>query len=151
MAIRVPADATPELRAALEASVVAADISRGYFRSNLKVTTKSDRTPVTEADVECENAIRTIILEAFPEHGFYGEETGRTREDAEFLWLVDPIDGTKGFVREYPFFSTQIALMERGKLRLGVSNGVMLTTGPNISSRAIVISFVALLNKVAAT
>jgi len=125
LAIRIPEDASPELRAALEASVIAANISRGYFRSNLKVTTKSDRTPVTEADLECENAIKTVIFETFPEHGFYGEETGRTREDADFLWLVDPIDGTKGFVREYPFFSTQIALRERGELRLGVSNGAM--------------------------
>lgn len=105
--------------------MVAADISRGYYRSNLAVTTKSDRTPVTRADVDCEEAIKAIILEAFPDHGFYGEETGQTRSDADSLWLVDPIDGTKGFVREYPFFSTQIALMEKGRLRLGVSNGVM--------------------------
>lgn len=125
MAISIPADATPEMRTALEASVVAADISRRYYRSNLAVRTKSDRTPVTQADVDCEKAIRSIILETFPDHGFYGEETGQTRSGAEFLWLVDPIDGTKGFVREYPFFSTQIALMERGELRLGVSNGVM--------------------------
>jgi histidinol-phosphatase len=61
----------------------------------------------------------------FPRHGFYGEETGHTRGDAEFLWLVDPLDGTKGFVRQYPFFSTQIALMRNGELILGVSNGVM--------------------------
>ena len=125
MAITIPDDASPELKTALEASVVAADISRRYYRSNLDVETKADRTPVTRADVDCEKAIRSIILEAFPEHGFYGEETGQTRSDADYLWLVDPIDGTKGFVREYPFFSTQIALMVRGELRLGVSNGVM--------------------------
>ena len=125
MAIRIPDDATAELRAALEASVVAADIARQYYRSNLEITTKSDRTPVTQADVDCERAIKSIILEAFPDHGFYGEETGRIDSSSDFLWLVDPIDGTKGFVREYPFFSTQIALMERGRLRLGVSNGIM--------------------------
>jgi len=125
LAITIPDDASAELRTALEASVVAADISRRYYRSNLAIETKSDRTPVTQADVDCENAIRSIILEAFPEHGFYGEETGQTRSDADHLWLVDPIDGTKGFVREYPFFSTQIALMVRGEIRLGVSNGVM--------------------------
>jgi histidinol-phosphatase len=83
-------------------------------------------TPVTQADVECEQAIREIILSAFPEHGFYGEETGQTQADAEFLWLVDPIDGTKGFVRQYPFFSTQIALMHNGELILGVSSGTMM-------------------------
>jgi len=83
-------------------------------------------TPVTRADIECEQAIREIILRRFPEHGFYGEETGRTRDDAEYLWLVDPIDGTKSFVRQYPFFSTQIALMHRGKIILGVSSGTMM-------------------------
>jgi histidinol-phosphatase len=125
LALRIPDDASPELRAALEASVVAADIARRYYRSNLEIGTKADRTPVTQADVDCERAIRSIILEAFPDHGFYGEETGRSGGDSDCLWLVDPIDGTKGFVREYPFFSTQIALMERGTLRLGVSNGIM--------------------------
>ena len=54
-----------------------------------------------------------------------GEETGRTRADAARLWLVDPIDGTKAFVRQYPFFSTQIALMEDAELVLGVSSGTM--------------------------
>jgi histidinol-phosphatase len=83
-------------------------------------------TPVTQADVECEEKIREIILKEFPGHGFFGEETGQTRSNAEYLWLVDPIDGTKGFIRQYPFFSTQIALMHQGDLVLGVSNGVML-------------------------
>jgi histidinol-phosphatase len=113
------------LSVALAAAARAAEISRAYYRGNLTVTTKADRTPVTEADVECEEAIREIILAAFPGHGFYGEETGQTRADAEFLWLVDPIDGTKGFVRQYPFFSTQIALMRAGELVLGVSSGTM--------------------------
>jgi histidinol-phosphatase len=114
-----------ELQVALQAASVAADISRSYFKGNFSVTIKADRTPVTQADVECEQAIRKIILEAFPQHGFFGEETGKTAADAENLWLVDPIDGTKGFVRQYPFFSTQIALMRKGELVLGVSNGTM--------------------------
>jgi histidinol-phosphatase len=116
---------SPELKIALEAANQASEISRGYFRANIPVNTKSDKTPVTQADVECEQAIRRTILDAFPAHGFYGEETGKTNEHAELLWLVDPIDGTKSFVREYPFFSTQIALMEKGELILGVSSGVM--------------------------
>jgi histidinol-phosphatase len=119
-------DASAHLRVALIAAKEAADISRRYYAGNFTVTTKADLTPVTQADVECEQAIRGTILEHFPEHGFYGEETGRTREDAEFLWLVDPIDGTKGFVRQYPFFSTQIALMHRGEIILGVSSGTMM-------------------------
>ena len=121
----VPAAASEELRVALQAAETAAAISRRYFRSNLHVDTKADRTPVTQADVDCENAIRDIILAEFPQHGFYGEEGGMMREDAESLWLVDPIDGTKGFVRDYPFFSTQIALIRGGEIVLGVSSGTM--------------------------
>jgi len=116
---------SPELETALEAARTAGDISRRYYRSNLAVEMKADRTPVTQADVECEEAIRRIILQRFPAHGFFGEETGHSQADSEYLWLVDPIDGTKGFVRRYPFFSTQIALMRNGVPILGVSNGVM--------------------------
>lgn len=123
----IPENASPELGIAIAAATAAADLSRHYFRGNLTVTTKADRTPVTQADVECEQAIKAIILDAFPEHGFFGEETGMTRDDAEYLWLVDPIDGTKGFIRQYPFFSTQIALMRNGELILGVSSGTMFS------------------------
>jgi len=119
-------DSSEHLRTALEAAHAAAGISRNYYAGNFTVTTKDDLTPVTQADVECEQKIREIILGRFPEHGFYGEETGRTRDDAEYLWLVDPIDGTKGFVRQYPFFSTQIALMHAGQIVLGVSSGTMM-------------------------
>ena len=118
--------ASAYLRTALDAARNAAEISRSYYAGNFTVTTKEDRTPVTQADVECEQAIRAIILDTFPNHGFYGEETGRTQDDADFLWLVDPIDGTKGFVRQYPFFSTQIALMHHGQIVLGVSSGTMM-------------------------
>ncbi len=82
---------------------------------------KADKTPVTVADKEAEELIRTAIADAFPEHDFYGEETGRSGNDSEFLWLVDPLDGTRSFVRKYPFFSTQIALMHGGKIVVGVS------------------------------
>ena len=116
---------SPELETALEAAAAAAGISRAYYKGNFTVSTKADMTPVTQADVECEQVIRDIILGRFPDHGFYGEETGKTREDGRNLWLVDPIDGTKAFVRQYPFFSTQIALMRDGELVLGVSCGTM--------------------------
>ncbi len=110
------------LATALEAARAAADVVRHYYQSNVAVTIKADKTPVTEADVETEKVIRSILTSRFPGHGFYGEETGRSALDAEYLWLVDPIDGTKAFVREYPMFSTQIALMHRGRLVLGVSS-----------------------------
>jgi histidinol-phosphatase len=123
---QLASDASDYLKVALQAAKAAAKISRDYYAGNFTVTTKADLTPVTQADVECEHAIRDIILEHFPEHGFFGEETGSTRDDADFLWLVDPIDGTKGFVRQYPFFSTQIALLYKGEIIVGVSCGTMM-------------------------
>ena len=114
------------LHVALEAARAAGKISRDYYAGNFTVETKADMTPVTQADVECEVAIRGTILGRFPDHGIYGEEMGRTQGDAEYLWLVDPIDGTKGFVRQYPFFSTQIALMHNGEIVLGVSSAPMM-------------------------
>jgi histidinol-phosphatase len=113
---------SPFLSTALEAAKAAADVIRHYYQRNLEVVIKADKSPVTEADVETEKVIRNIISSRFPGHGFYGEETGQSSVDAEYLWLVDPIDGTKAFVREYPFFSTQIALMHRGRLIVGVSS-----------------------------
>src|SRR5512138_2145275 len=113
---------SPFLSTALEAARAAAEVIRRYYRQNVAVTIKADKSPVTQADVESERVIRDIISQRFPEHGFYGEETGQSAVDAEYLWLVDPIDGTKAFVREYPFFSTQIALMHRGRLIVGVSS-----------------------------
>ncbi len=116
---------SPELATALAAAREAADLSRQYYQSNLEVEIKADRTPVTRADVECEQLIRQTLLAACPDYGFFGEETGRTGADAAATWLVDPIDGTKGFVREYPFFSTQIALLKDDVLTVGVSMGTM--------------------------
>jgi histidinol-phosphatase len=113
---------SPELTAALDAAEQAGVIARALFRHNLEVRIKADKSPVTEADVRCETAIREILEARFPAYGFYGEETGTRDAAAESLWLVDPIDGTKAFVREYPMFSTQIALMRRGEIVLGVSS-----------------------------
>jgi histidinol-phosphatase len=111
-----------ELTAALEAARAAQQIILSYYGRNPAVRTKEDRTPVTEADVRAEEAIHATLARHFPDHGFYGEETGRHAMQAESIWLVDPIDGTKAFVRENPFFSTQIALMRAGRLVLGVSS-----------------------------
>src|ERR1700704_5657685 len=113
---------SPELLAALDAAEQAAAIARTLYQRNVEVRIKADKTPVTEADVRCEIAIREILEARFPAYGFFGEETGLRDEHAESLWLVDPIDGTKAFVREYPMFSTQIALMRRGEIVLGVSS-----------------------------
>ena len=110
-----------ELQAALEAAQAAAAVIRPLYQQNLRVTTKADATPVTEADVRAEEAIRAVLGRQFPAYGFYGEETGQHAMSAESIWLVDPIDGTKSFIRDCPFFSTQIALMRAGRLVLGVS------------------------------
>ena len=114
--------ASQELQAALEAAHAANAVVQALYRRNLTVALKADRSPVTEADVRAEEAIRKVLCARFPHHGFYGEETGRERMQSESIWLVDPIDGTKSFVRDCPFFSTQIALLRAGRLVLGVSS-----------------------------
>ncbi len=111
-----------ELLAAREAAQAAAVEIRTLYQQNLRVTLKADASPVTEADVRAEQIIREILDKRFPGYGFYGEETGQSAMGAENVWLVDPIDGTKSFVRECPFFSTQIALMRAGRFVLGVSS-----------------------------
>ena len=110
------------LESALTAARAAAGVALGYYRGEFDVEIKDDQTPVTVADRKAEDIIRSTLLDAFPDHGFYGEESGKQQADAEYLWLVDPIDGTKSFVGGYGMWSTQIALMHRGELVLGVSS-----------------------------
>ena len=110
-----------ELQAAIEAARAAAEVILPYFQKNPSVRIKPDASPVTEADVRAEEVIRARLAREFPGYGFYGEESGQHAMGAESIWLVDPIDGTRSFVRESPFFSTQIALMRAGELVLGVS------------------------------
>jgi histidinol-phosphatase len=114
--------ASRELQAALDAARAAAQIIRGYYRRKLTVAIKADQSPVTEADLRAEQAIQEVLHARFPSYGFYGEESGQHAMDADNVWVVDPLDGTKSFVRETPFFSTQIALLREGRLVLGVSN-----------------------------
>ena len=113
------------LEAALDVAQRAADAAEAVIGTHWRarefaIETKADETPVTVADREAEAAIRAVLHEAYPAHAVFGEEAGRTGK-GDFLWLVDPIDGTRAFVRDYPFFSTQIALMHAGELVLGVS------------------------------
>jgi len=114
--------ASKELQAALAAARAASEVIRAYYRKSPGVRLKPDASPVTEADVLSEEAIRATLIERFPDYGFYGEETGQHAMQSDNVWLVDPIDGTKAFVREIPFFSTQIALLRGGRLVLGVSS-----------------------------
>jgi histidinol-phosphatase len=110
------------LKAARDAAEAAAEIIRHYWRRGVAVEIKSDATPVTIADREAEQAIRAVLAPALPGAAIYGEEFGLDGDRNGLLWLVDPLDGTKSFVRRTPFFSTQIALMHRGELVLGVSS-----------------------------
>jgi histidinol-phosphatase len=114
--------ASQELQAALDAARAAGEVIQSLYQKNISVKTKPDASPVTEADVRAEEVIKTILSERFPSYGFYGEETGKHSMSAENVWLVDPIDGTKSFVRDCPFFSTQIALLRGGRLVVGVSS-----------------------------
>ena len=112
------------LAVALDAARAAGDRIRHYFGRGVAVELKADATPVTIADREAEDIIRAALRAAFPTHAILGEERGRDGQ-GEFLWLVDPLDGTKSFVRGTPFFSTQIALMHAGELVLGVSHAAV--------------------------
>ncbi|WP_158885899.1 inositol monophosphatase family protein [Rhodanobacter sp. L36] len=110
------------LAAARDAASAAADIIRHYWQRGVVTELKPDATPVTVADREAEQAIRDILRTALPQASIYGEEFGLEGERGGLMWLVDPLDGTKSFVRRTPFFSTQIALMDGDELVLGVSS-----------------------------
>jgi inositol-phosphate phosphatase / L-galactose 1-phosphate phosphatase / histidinol-phosphatase len=92
----------------------------GYFRSGVAIDDKADTTPVTAADREAEAAMRKMIGDAFPDHGILGEEHGAERVDAAYVWVLDPIDGTKSFVTGKPLFGTLIALLREGTPIVGV-------------------------------
>jgi inositol-phosphate phosphatase / L-galactose 1-phosphate phosphatase / histidinol-phosphatase len=95
-------------------------ISARYFRTPVSIDDKSDATPVTIADREAEAAMRAILGREVPEHGVYGEEHGVERADAEYVWVLDPIDGTRAFITGLPIWGTLIALLHRGVPVLGV-------------------------------
>ena len=93
---------------------------RPYFRARYEIETKSDRSPVTEADRAAEAAIRAILAAERPADGIIGEEYGVDRGEAERVWVLDPIDGTRAFIGGRPIFGTLIALLEAGRPVLGV-------------------------------
>ncbi len=98
----------------------AGEVIRPHFRSGLAVDDKADASPVTIADRDAEAAMRRLIEDVFPGHGILGEEHGAVRLDAEFVWVLDPIDGTKAFISGVPVFGTLIALLQGGQPVLGV-------------------------------
>jgi myo-inositol-1(or 4)-monophosphatase len=96
------------------------DLIRPYFgASDLQIDLKSDQTIVTKADRDAEALMREMICRQFPDHGILGEEYGEERAGAEFVWVLDPIDGTISFASASPLFGTLIALMHNGEPVLG--------------------------------
>jgi myo-inositol-1(or 4)-monophosphatase len=108
-----------------ELATVSAEIILPFFRTALSIEDKSHSgsfDPVTAADRAAETAMRTLIRRTFPDHGIIGEEYGRERPDAEYVWVLDPIDGTKSFISGMPAWGTLIALLKSGEPVFGMMN-----------------------------
>jgi histidinol phosphatase-like enzyme (inositol monophosphatase family) len=104
----------------IELARLSGDFIRPFFgRSDLRVDLKSDQSPVTAADTGAEELMRGLIQAKFPSHGILGEEGGTESPDAEFVWVLDPIDGTRSFTACVPLFGTLIALLHQGQPVLG--------------------------------
>ena len=108
------------LASAEAAAELAGAAIRPLFRSALLVEAKGDSSPVTEADRAAERAIRDHLARHHPDHGVIGEEYGEDRPEAEWVWVLDPIDGTRAFVTGRPLFGTLIGLLHRGRPVLGI-------------------------------
>ena len=102
------------------------EIIKRYFRTSVSVENKLDSSPVTIADKLAEEKMREIIAKEFPSHGIIGEEFGSDNPDAEYVWVLDPIDGTKSFISGALSFGTLIALLKNGKPIIGVINHPIL-------------------------
>lgn len=103
-----------------ELATASGDFIRPLFGSHdVAIEIKSDQTPVTAADRGAEELMRAMIAKRFPTHGVLGEEFGSDRIDAEFVWVLDPIDGTKSFATACPLFGTLISLLHHGRPLLG--------------------------------
>jgi myo-inositol-1(or 4)-monophosphatase len=106
-----------------ELATVSGDAIKPFFRTTLSIEDKSRGgafDPVTAADRAAELAMRAMIREQFPAHGVLGEEFGPERPDAEFIWVLDPIDGTKSFISGMPAWGTLIALTRNGQPVFGM-------------------------------
>ncbi len=107
------------LEVAIAAARAAGAGALRYYREGFDVTLKPDQTPVTQADREGEQVIREVITRAFPDHGFLGEEYG-AEGSSEVRWIIDPIDGTRNFVRHIPIWAVLIGFEEHGSVTAGV-------------------------------
>lgn len=117
------------LRFAQDLADASGAILRRRFRQPFVVEIKSDRSPVTDIDREVEGELRRLIAAEFPGHGVIGEEYGSDRADAEHVWVLDPIDGTKSFITGRPLFGTLIALCRQGRPIVGIVDHPALGPG----------------------
>ena len=108
------------LSVATEAAYLGGRRSLAYFGTDIAVETKADSSPVTQADKEAEQIIRAHIGRYYPTHAIIGEESGETKGDTQYRWIIDPIDGTKTFICGVPFYGVLIGVEVKGKPSVGV-------------------------------
>lgn len=124
--LRISLNGTAELRQLLDFAVALAQdagrLTLGHFRSGIRPEYKDDSSPVTEADRQAEQLIRNRVHDRYPQHGVLGEEYGEDGNGAEFRWVVDPIDGTKAFVRGVPLYGVLLGLEVAGEIVAGVAD-----------------------------
>ena len=132
---------------------VSRDISMHYFcKDNLHIETKADQSPVSIADKKAETAIRELIHQSYPAHGIIGEEFGADNADAEFVWSIDPIDGTRAFISGLDTFANMVCVLQnnipiasgigfpaRGERYIAI-NGVTTLNGTQVQSQSYPIS-----------
>jgi histidinol phosphatase-like enzyme (inositol monophosphatase family) len=121
-----------------ELTKASSDIIRKYFRTEVNIETKEDKSPVTIADKKAEEVMRELISKNYPEHGIFGEEFGESNNGSEYTWILDPIDGTKSFICGAYSFGTLIGLLKNGEPILGVYNHPILNDfliGDNFETR----------------
>ena len=108
------------IRFANKVADAVAEVHRKYFRQPVSTEYKEDSSPVTQCDKESESVMRELVMKHYPDHGILGEEFPPHQADAEFVWVIDPVDGTKYFMTGHPTFALLLALAYQGKFMLGV-------------------------------
>ncbi len=107
-------------KTAVEIATLGGDSTLHFFKKSFDLQFKDDESPVTNADRNAEKLMRTAIKSRFPDHGIIGEEFGSENEDADIVWVLDPIDGTQSFIHGIPFYTTLIGILVNGRPEVGV-------------------------------
>lgn len=106
---------------AIKAAKAAGKILMDNYGKVVKIDVKSDSSLVTNADIECEKKIKEVISEKYPNHGFICEEGGLSKQSADYVWVIDPLDGTHNYIFGSPIFGVSIALAYKKELMIGVA------------------------------